>query len=72
MLAAMMCSMVGVYVVLKRIVFVGITLAQIASAGVALALLLHLHPTVLALSTTLAGVAFFSQVPSQRRVLWRQ
>ena len=50
-LAAMMCSMVGVYVVLKRVVFVGITLAQISSAGVALALLLHLHPTVLALST---------------------
>jgi zinc transport system permease protein len=67
-LAAMMCSMVGVYVVLKRVVFVGITLAQLSSAGVALALLLNLHPTVLALSTTLAGVVFFSQVPSQRRL----
>jgi zinc transport system permease protein len=69
MLAAMMCSMVGVYVVLKRLVFVGITLAQLSSAGVALALLLHLHPTVLALSTSLVGVAFFSQVPSSQRRL---
>lgn len=67
-LAATMCSIVGVYVLLKRVAFVGITLAQISSAGVALALLLHLHPTLVALSATLAGVAFFSQVPSQRRI----
>jgi ABC-type Mn2+/Zn2+ transport system permease subunit len=67
-LAAMMCSIVGVYVVLRQVVFVGITLAQFASAGVALALLLHLPPTLLALSLTLAGVAFFSQVSTQRRI----
>lgn len=44
MLAAVMCAIVGVYVLLKRIVFVGITLAQMSSAGVALALLLQLPP----------------------------
>jgi zinc transport system permease protein len=68
MLAASMCSMVGVYVLLKRIVFVGIALAQISSAGVALALLLQIHPLMLALSATCAGVIFFSQIPSQRRI----
>lgn len=67
-LVALLCSFLGVYVVLKRIVFVGIALAQLASAGVALALLLHLHPLLLALTFSLAGVAFFSQAPSQRRV----
>ncbi|ETX09294.1 MAG: hypothetical protein ETSY2_00330 [Candidatus Entotheonella gemina] len=65
-LAAAMCSMVGVYVLLKRIVFVGITLAQLSSAGVALALLLDLPPLFLALSATLIGVVFFSQVPANR------
>src|SRR6478752_5049758 len=32
------CSVIGVYVVLRRIVFVGAALAQISSAGIALAL----------------------------------
>ena len=54
MLAAVMCAMVGVYVLLKRIVFVGITLAQMSSAGVALALLLQLPPLAVALSVTVA------------------
>ena len=61
------CSILGVYVVLRRIVFVGAALAQISSAGVALALWLAGiawaqnvadHPTALALAVTLAGVLF--------------
>ena len=68
MFAAVMCAIVGVYVVLKRIVFVGIALSQMSSAGVALALLLQLPPLVVAMGVTLAGVAFFSQVPVQRRI----
>jgi zinc transport system permease protein len=68
MLAAVMCAIVGVYVLLKRIVFVGVTLAQLSSAGVALALLLQIPPLLVALSATLVGVAFFSQIPAQRRI----
>jgi uncharacterized protein (TIGR03382 family) len=34
------CGFLGVYVVLKRIVFVGVSLAQVSSAGVALAFLI--------------------------------
>ncbi len=67
-LAALLCSFLGVYVVLTRIVFVGITLAQLASAGVALALLLHLYPLYMALALTLAGVAFFAWLHPQRKV----
>lgn len=67
-LAALLCSFLGVYVVLTRIVFVGITLAQLASAGVALALLLHLYPLYMALVLTLAGVVFFAWLLPQRRV----
>lgn len=68
MLAALLCSFLGVYVVLTRIVFVGVTLAQLASAGVALALLLHLYPLYMALVLSLAGVVFFAWLHPQRRV----
>jgi zinc transport system permease protein len=66
---AVACSVLGVYVVLRRIVFVGATLAQISSAGIALALWLAgtglalgplLRPTVMSLLLTLAAVMFFA------------
>ena len=67
-LSAAMCGLVGVYVLLKRVVFVGITLAQVASLGVALALLIDVHPMIVALATTLAGVACLSFTSAGRRV----
>jgi zinc transport system permease protein len=66
---ALACSVLGVYVVLRRIVFVGAALAQLSSAGIALALWLSGQgvmlwladsPIALALLVTLAGVAFFA------------
>ena len=65
---ALACSVLGVYVVLRRIVFVGAALAQLSSAGIALALFLSgfgamhalgAHPVAMALVVTLAGAAFF-------------
>jgi zinc transport system permease protein len=67
---ALACSVLGVYVVLRRIVFVGAALAQLSSAGIALALWLGglgvassltSHPIALSLVATLAGVVFFAQ-----------
>ncbi len=66
---ALACSVLGVYVVLRRIVFVGAALAQISSAGIALALWLAGagialgaigHPTVVSLLLTLVAVLFFA------------
>src|SRR3954465_5182235 len=65
---AVACSVLGVYVVLRRIVFVGAALAQLSSAGIALALFLSGsgvvsglagHPTAFALALALAGAIFF-------------
>ena len=67
-LSAAMCALVGVYVLLKRIVYVGITLAQVASMGVAVALLIDVHPMIVALVTTLAGVACLAYTGSGQRV----
>ncbi len=62
------CAVLGVYVVLRRIVFVGAALAQLSSAGIALALFLGGfsatawvadHPTAMALVVTLLGAVFF-------------
>jgi zinc transport system permease protein len=65
---ALSCSVLGVYVVLRRIVFVGAALAQLSSAGIALALFLGgfgatralgAHPVAISLLVTLAGALFF-------------
>jgi zinc transport system permease protein len=65
---ALACSVLGVYVVLRRIVFVGAALAQLSSAGIALALWLGglgvlslgLHPVAMSVLVTLGGVLFFA------------
>ena len=66
---ALACSVIGVYVVLRRIVFVGAALAQISSAGIALALFLAgmgvtfelvTDPNVMSLVLTLIAVLFFA------------
>ncbi|GIV18135.1 MAG: ABC transporter permease [Armatimonadota bacterium] len=57
----------GVYVVLKRIVFVGAALAQVSAAGVALAFLVGWNPLLSATLFALAGSAFFAQPWGERR-----
>jgi zinc transport system permease protein len=75
-------AVLGVYVVLRRIVFVGAALAQLSSAGIALsfwlagqgfALVLTEHPEAVSLAVTLASVAFFARgtrgpVPPDARI----
>jgi ABC-type Mn2+/Zn2+ transport system permease subunit len=67
-LAALACGFLGLYVVLKRIVFVGVALAELSSAGVALALLAGFAPLLGSVALTLAGVALFSARGTSRRL----
>jgi ABC-type Mn2+/Zn2+ transport system permease subunit len=80
-LVALMCSFLGLFVVLRRIVFVSVALAQLSSAGVAFGIfsasfpflasmgLQHgIPPTWGAALFTLAGVVFFSLRLSPRRI----
>jgi ABC-type Mn2+/Zn2+ transport system permease subunit len=71
---AVACSVLGVYVVLRRIVFVGAALAELSSAGIALALWLDgmgwalgaaTHPIPMSLFVTFVGVFFFSAAGSR-------
>ena len=61
------CAYLGVYVVLRRIVFVGAALAQVSSAGVGLALCTGRNPSLMSLVFTLGGVAAFSVKSKDRR-----
>ena len=74
---ALACSVLGVYVVLRRIVFVGAALAQLSSAGIALALFLSGQgvflaiadrPIAFSLLMTLAGVLFFGSGSGRGRI----
>lgn len=66
--AALCLSLLGVYVVLKRVVFVGLTLAHVATLGAAAALVLDLPIHTLAILTTLVAAAALATVSTPRRV----
>lgn len=77
LIIAVACSVLGVYVVLRRIVFVGAALAQLSSAGIALALWLAglgliedggSSTLILAFLVTLGGVLFFSQQSGRGKI----
>lgn len=59
-LMAITCSTFGVFVVLKRVVFIGVTLSEVAACGVALGLVAGFHPFLASIILTLAVVAVLS------------
>jgi ABC-type Mn2+/Zn2+ transport system permease subunit len=62
------CAYLGVYVVLRRIVFVGVALSEISSAGVALSFLIGLAPMLGSVALMLMGVGLFSVRWAPRKV----
>jgi ABC-type Mn2+/Zn2+ transport system permease subunit len=81
MIAGGLCSFVGVYIVLKRVVFVSAAMSQMSGVGVALAFLLcsvmgidphraplWLHPLWYATAFAALGAAFFSFNLNHRRL----
>jgi len=54
---ATVCACLGVFVILKRVVFIGITLSQVAAAGVATAMVTGVSPFLGAAAFTLAAVS---------------
>lgn len=67
-LVALVCSYLSVYIVLKRIVFVSVAVTQVSSAGIALAFITALNPTLISLIFTFLGVAIFSTRYAERRL----
>ena len=80
---ALVCSALGVYVVLRRIVFVGASLAQMSTLGIAISFwlagvgvagVITRKPVILSLLATLLGVVFFAtgmrraRIPADARI----
>lgn len=62
------CGYLGIFVVLRRTVFLGAALAEVSSAGIATAILAGVNPMLGSLSFVVAGVAAFSARPSRRQL----
>jgi len=65
---SVVCATLGVFVVLKRVVFIGITLSQTAAAGIALAFMLHLPALLGAGILTLLTVTLLAYPYESQRV----
>ena len=55
------CSLLGVFVILKRVVFIGVTLSEVAACGIAAALMCGVHPFLGASVFALAAVTVLAQ-----------
>ncbi len=53
---AAVCAVLGVFVILKRVVFIGIVLSEVAACGIAAAMVYQIHPFLGAAALTLATV----------------
>jgi ABC-type Mn2+/Zn2+ transport system permease subunit len=65
------CGYLSVYVILKRLVFMAVALAQFASAAVAVSLFIGVNPTLAAFVGVMLGALFFSW-PALGRYLPRE
>jgi ABC-type Mn2+/Zn2+ transport system permease subunit len=54
-----LCAFLGIFVVLKRIVFLGVTLAEVSALGVAAGLIIGINPVISALALTVGAVILF-------------
>jgi len=68
LLIASVCALLGVFVILKRVVFIGIALSEVAACGVAAGLLFGIHPVVSASVLTLVTVALLAYPFEQERI----
>ena len=60
LMIGVVCALLGVFVILKRVVFIGIALSEVAACGVALALLMGVPPFAGALALTLLAVCLLA------------
>lgn len=67
-IASAACCYVGVYVVLRRIVFVSAALAQLGAAGVGLGLMLDINPVATCYTFILLGTLFVPLIQREKKV----
>ncbi len=65
---ALACSILGVFVILKRVVFIGAALSQVAALGIALGMLCELSPLLSSLVLTFAVATLLAYPFEGRRI----
>lgn len=68
LLVSAVCALFGVYVILKRAVFIGITLSEVATCGVAASFLLGIPPFAGSLALVLAAVSLLAMPFENQRI----
>ena len=68
LVTAAVCAVIGVFVILKRVVFIGIALSEVAALGVAAALWAHVPPFLGAATATFVAVAILAQPFETHRI----
>lgn len=66
LITGLACAYLGVFIILKRIIFMGIALAEVAALGVALGLFIGANPFACASALTLIGVIIFWAAHTER------
>lgn len=68
LLVSATCAVLGVFVILKRVVFIGVTLSEVAACGIAAAYLLGVPPFLGAMGLTLGTVGILAYPFESRRI----
>lgn len=68
LIIASACSFLGTLVVLKRLVFIGATLSEVATCGIAAGFFFHFHPMLGAMGFTLLAVTLLAFISGERRI----
>ena len=68
MITGLVCSYLGVFVILRKVVFVGIALAQISALGVAVAVFFDKDPALFAFIFTVAGGLLLSTKYGEKKL----
>ena len=68
MMMAVTCSFLGVFVVLKRLVFIGATLSEVAACGIAASLYYQVNPFWGAIAFTMAAVTLLAVSQEEYRI----
>ncbi len=68
LLISAVCSLLGVFVILKRAVFIGITLSEVAACGVAASFLLGIPPFAGSLILVLGAVSLLAMPSENQRI----
>ena len=65
---AVACSFLGIFVVLKRLVFIGATLSEVAACGIAASFFFRINPFLGAMALTLAAVSLLAFHTAEERI----